>query len=62
MRRRRTRKEEEKGMGVQQGLCGWGREERKEKKEKKEWDKIRDTWRDVSGWGDFLLFKTPYYY
>jgi hypothetical protein len=35
---------------------------KKREKEKKEWDKVRDMWHDVSGWRDFLLFKTPYYY
>jgi hypothetical protein len=36
---------------------------KKREKGKKEWDKIRDTWRDVIGWGDFpFFFKTLYYY
>ncbi len=42
--------------------CNRGCAGEEEKKEKKEWDKMRDMWHDVSGWRDFLLFKTPYYY
>jgi len=35
--------------------------ENKRKKRKGKLKRIKDRWQVVSGWGDFLLFKTPYY-
>jgi muconolactone delta-isomerase len=51
-----------RGDGHATGAVRVRKRRKKREKEKKEWDKIRDTWRAVSGWGDFLLFKTPHYY
>jgi hypothetical protein len=44
--------------------CPPKREEKKRRRKKRKGKVrgIRDMWQVVSGWGDFILFKTPYYY
>jgi hypothetical protein len=52
----RACEEEQRKMKKRRWACNRGYAGEEEKKEKKEWDKIRDTWRDVIGWGDFPFF------
>jgi len=49
------KKKEEREKKNMNWACNRGCAGEEKKKEKKEWDKIRDTWRDVRGWGDFLI-------